>query len=262
MRGALLIVVGLAGVATADPTPKPVDIKPFKDKLVVLKDADGGVYAVTYEKGEDPHIFYGTSAKVLHEQLLEGSSSRNGDVAWSVAVQAPRAAYPFMGHVERKPDGSYQRTCGDTLIVPLTELTGDKAKAVLDKAQFLTTTMIRKPYLLARDDRGIYYYVDVLRPIYGGAGHRVLVGKKGALKQMALTDVTSDSAGDVFATKSGDLRLVRTLDEQANETKATAQWIRGEKRTELIYLDVYMNQPLIWRDFGIYKIPGTICGNI
>ena len=262
MRGALLIVVGLAGTATAEPTPKPVDIKPYKDKLVILEDADGGFYAVTYEKDDEPHIFYGTSAKVLHEQLLEGARSRNGDVAWSVAVKAPRTAYPFMAQIERKPDGSYQRTCGDKITAGLTEITGDKAKDIRDKSQFLTTTMMRRPYLLARDDRGVYYYVDELREVYGGSGHRVFVGKKGALKQMALTDVTSDSAGDVFATKGGDLRLVRTYDDKDTEKKPVAQWIRGEKKTELIYLDLYMNQTLIWRDFGLYKIPSTICGNI
>jgi hypothetical protein len=261
MRGALLIVVGFASIASAEPVPKPVDIKPYKNKLVVLKDADGGVYAVTNEKGEDPHIFYGANAKVLYEQLPEGSSSRNGDVAWSVAVMAPRTPYPFIGQIERKEDGSYRRACGE-VYAELTELTGDKAKEILGKAQFLTTTLIRRPYLLARDDRGVYYYVDELRQMYGGAGHRVFVGKKGALKQMALTDVTSDSAGEVFSTKSGDLRLVHSFDDKENRGKPSAQWIRGEKKTDLINLDPYMNQPLIWRDFGIYKIPGSICGNI
>jgi len=254
-------VLALAATAVADPAPKAVDIKPFKDKLVILKDAEGGWYAVTNEKGGEPRIFYGTSPKTFHEALYEGSRSRDGD-GWSVSVQAPRTEFPFMGHIERKKDGGYRATCGDKKTIELTEVTGDKAKEILDKSSFMTTQMVRKPYLIARDDRGVYYYVDVIRDIYGGGGHRVFVGKRGALKQLPLTDIASDSAGDVFATKTGDLRLVRTFDKENSKEKFTAQWIRGEKTNELIYLDIYMNQPLIWRDLGVYKVFGTICGNI
>ena len=247
-----------------DPTPKAVDIKPFKDKLLVFKDADNGVYVVLNDRTLGNRVFYNTGRdKIFYDQLLEGGSGRNGD-AWDVSVAAPRAAYPFMGTIGRREDGTFFKSCGVganvTNTVELTEVTGDKAKEILDKGQFMTTSMIRRAYLLARDDRGVYYYVDVLRDIYGGNGHRVMVGKKGALKQMALTDVTIDSAGDVFSTKTGDLRLVRTFTE--GKDKSTAEWIRGEKKSQLIYLDLYMNQPLIYRDLGLYKTSGTICGNI
>ena len=257
------LVVWAAAAYAGDPTPKAVDIKPFKDKLMVFKDADNGVYVVLNDKNLGQRVFYSTGReKVFHDQLLEGGSGRNGD-AWNVSVAAPRAAYPFMGTIGRREDATFYKSCGVgadvTSTVELTEVTGDKAKDILDKWQFHTTSMVRRAYMLARDDRGVYYYVDVLRDIYGGAGHRVFVGKKGGLKQMALTDVTSDSAGDVFATKTGDLRLVRTNDAA---DKPSAQWIRGEKKSELIYLDLYMNQPLIYRDLGLYKTSGTICGNI
>ena len=260
-RGASSIVaaVVLAGVAGADPTPKPVNMKPHSDKLVVLKDADGGVYVVMNER-DDPHVFYGTGAgKVIYDQVLEGSRGRDG-VAWSISVHAPRVEYPFMAQIGYRKDGTFYRACGNKLTSELTQLTGDKATEVIDKWKFLTTSVVRMPYLLARDDRGVYYYVDVLRPIYGGTGHRVFVGKKGALKQMTLTDVVTDSAGDVFSTKTGDLRLVRTFSE--DKEQKTAQWIRGEKKRELIYLDIYMNQSLIYRELGLYKIPQTICSNI
>ena len=251
----------LVGVASADQKPKPVDIKPFRDKLVVLKDADGGIYVVANERGGEPHIFYGT-AKVLHQVLLEGSSGREGD-AWSISIKAPRTEYPFIASIDRKKDGTYRRSCGNKgPVAELTEITGDKAKEILDKSQFLTTQLIRRPHLLARDDKGVYYYVDVLRDQYGGNGHRVFVGKKGALKQMPLTDVVVDTAGEVYSTKSGDLRLVTNNESPSGAPKPTAQWIRGERKAELVYLDVYMNQPLIYRELGIYKIAGTLCGNL
>jgi len=73
----------------------------------------------------------------------------------------------------------------------------------------MTSAIVRVPHVFARDDAGVYYYVDRIAKVYGGKGFRVFVGKKGAMKQLALTDVASDSEGDVFSTKTGDLRLVR-----------------------------------------------------
>lgn len=254
----MLTVMALAAAALAEPKPKRVDIQPFRDKLLVFADADGGTYAVLNEK-DSRRIFYGTTAKVLHEVVLEGGASRDGD-AWSISIIAPTTEYPFIATIERKKDGTYLRSCGPKgESFALTELTGDKAKAVVDKASFLTTQYIRRPHLLARDDKGVYYYVDVLRDQYGGNGHRVFVGKKGAMKQVPLTDIASDTGGEVFSTKSGDLRLVSNTPTDA--TKKTAQWIRGERRSELVYLDPYMNQPLIYRDLGIYKLTGTLCGS-
>jgi hypothetical protein len=262
-RACVVAALLWASFAHADPVPKPVDIKDMKEHMLLFKDADGGIYVVFNEKKMDKRVFYGTGRdKILYDQILEGGGGTDGD-AWHVSVAAPRASYPFMGAVGRRKDNTFFRSCGGGSNVSdaeLTQITGDKAKEILDKYKFMTTPMIRKSYLLARDDRGVYYYVDVLRSVYGGSGHRVFVGKKGALKQMALTDVTSDAAGDVFSTKTGDLRLVHTVVE--GKEKPIAQWIRGEKKSDLIYLDLYMNQPVIFRDLGIYKIPGTICGNI
>jgi hypothetical protein len=260
MRAPVVIpgaVLAIAALAAADPKPRAVDIKPFRDKLVVLEDADGGVYAVMHEPDQPPRIFYGTGA-VLYEQLLAGSRSRNGD-GWSVAVDDPRGEYPFMSHIERRQDGSYRKHCGSKLVVELTQRTGDRAKQVLDKRSFLTSPVTRRPHLLARDTKGVYYYVDALRDAYGGNGHRVFVGKRGAMKLMALTDVANDTSGEVYSTKTGDLRFVRIVEDGR---KPEVKWIRGERVTELIALDVYMNQPLIFRDLGIYKISGTLCGNL
>lgn len=250
--------VAVIASAAADPRPQAVDIKPLRDKLAVFKDADGGIYALFYVRDVEPKLFYGTS-KVLYEQILEGSRSRNGD-AWTISIWAPRLAYPFMGTIERDRDGNYKTACQDKLAHGLTPVTGDAAAAILDKAKFLTSQFMRRPLWLARDDRGVYYYVDVLAKAHGGNGHRVFVGKKGAMKQVALTDVTIDTGGEVFSTKSGDLRLVRSQDVATKATTAT--WIRGERRTELVQLDTYMNQPLIFRELGIYKLTGAICGSM
>ena len=90
----------------------------------------------------------------------------------------------------------------------------------------------------------------------GGRSCRAYVGKNGEMKLLPLSDVATDTAGEVFSTKSGDLRL----DRRANMQKMV--WIRGEKRTELITLDVDTNSPVIFSDLGIYPFLGTICDNM
>src|SRR5262245_60201178 len=72
-------------IASAEPKPAAVDIKPFRGELLVFQDAAGGTYAV--RPGADPRAFYGTG-KVLYEQVVTGRSA-NGD-AWSVSIWAPR----------------------------------------------------------------------------------------------------------------------------------------------------------------------------
>jgi hypothetical protein len=249
-------VAGLAALcatapAGAEPKPAPVDIKAFRDELLVFQDGDGGTYVVRPDK--DAKVFYGTG-KQLYEQIVIGRST-DGD-AWSVSTWAPRVAELRPGQIARKKDGTFEKTCDGKDDHGLTQLAGDKAKAVLDKSQFMTTALIRRPHLLGRDDSGVYYYIDVIAKQYGGQGHRVFVGKKGAMKELALTDVASDSGGEVFATKTGDLRLV------TSGSPKVATWVRGERKSELIVLDLDVNSRLIYRDLGIYKFTGTLCDNI
>jgi hypothetical protein len=240
----------------AEPAPKPVDIKALKSKAVVLADAQGGRYVVF--RDDDPMVFYGPSAKAVHQQYIIGSSS-DGEGGWEFNTWAPRVPEgSHLGSLEHKKDGTYQKTCRGKDDAVLTELSGDKAKAVLDKTAFLTSAIIHVPHLFARDDSGVYYYVDRFAKIYGGKGYRVFVGKKGALKQMPLTDIASDSAGDVFSTKSGDLRLIRN----SENNRVTTTWVKGEKRTELVYLDTEINSVVIFKDLGIYTFLGTLCDNI
>lgn len=244
-------VLAVSTVAAADPKPKAVDIKSFKDQLLVLTDSDGAIYVV---HPTDARVWFGTAkSKNLYEQVKIGTF-RDGTREWDFSVWAPRVPNVQPGSIHKK-DNEYLKWCGSNQKVGLTELTGDKAKAVLDKWTFWTTAMIRRPYILARDDSGVYYYVDVIRNEYGGKGYRVFIGKKGAMKQRPLSDIAIDTAGDVFATKTGDLRIVR----EAGDQKSTVTWVRGEKRSPLVWLDTDANSPLIYKDLGIYTFTGSIC---
>lgn len=255
----LAVLLALSTSAAADdPKPKPVDISAIRDKLVVLKDADGAIYVVY--PGKDHRVFYGVGGKNknLYEQVVIGYYSDGSTGAFDVSVWAPRVPNVQPGSIERKADGTYRKTCGSKFEAGLTELGGTEAKAIIDKGKFQTSALIRRPYLLARDDSAVYYYVDVIREQYGGKGFRVFVGKKGAMKQKPLTDVATDTAGDVFATKTGDLRIVRDV----SEGKQNIQWVKGGKRSSLVSLDLDANSALIFKDLGIYGFTGSICENL
>ncbi len=253
-----MAIVGFGATASADPKPIPVDIKPFKDKLQVFQDAKGGTYAVVVGTTEERQMFYGANIKVLYQQRLTGYSADGEAHTWGLSAEAPRLKNMQHGSISRRPDGTYLRQCDERDDMVLAELTGDKAKAIVDKAQFLTPAAIYVPVLLARDDSGVYYYVDRLSKIYGGKGYRVWIGRKGGMKTMPLTDVADDTAGQVFATKSGDLRLVQ----MSGQVMPGAQWIKGGKKESLISLDLDMNSPLIYSDLGIYTFLGTLCDNV
>jgi len=255
-------VLGLAGLvsgiaAAGEPKPTAVDIKAVRDQLVVLEDTQGGTYVVL--PTSDGRMWYGTG-KTLFEQVVVTKFLNGETGAWDIGVWAPRVTRTQPGSVQRKDDGSFHRWCGTDHDSPLKIVPADRAKGVLDKATFMSTALTRRPHLLARDDAGTYYYVDVIRDQYGGSGFRVFAGKKGAMKQLPLSDVASDTAGEVFATKSGDVRFVH--DDPDAGTKAVVTWVKGEKRTQLVMLDTDQNSRLIFKDLGVYSFLGTICDDL
>lgn len=143
----------------------------------------------------------------------------------------------------------------DAETIPLARLVGEKRSEVLSNAVFEKEALWkREPYFLARDTHGVYYYVDHYRQEFGGRHFRVFVGKRGMLKLTKLKGLVEDSEGTVFSTQKGDLRLIVN-------PKASALWIRGNKRSELTAVDPYRNRKLIYDELGVYlgeKI-GHIC---
>ncbi len=257
-RGVLISLLVLGGIASAggEPKPTPVDIKPFRDKLLVFEDAQGGTYVVL--PGSEGRLWYGTSGKKVYEQIVVNRFSNGETGAWSVGVWAPRMSGLTPATVQRRDDGTFERFC-DAKHAPLTAVPADHAKQVVDKLAFLSSAVTRRAHLFARDDAGVYYYVDNVAKQYGGSGYRVFVGKKGAMKQLPLTDVATDSAGEVYSTRSGDVRFVIDTNDA---TKNTAAWIKGAKRIPLSLLDVDVNSHIIWADLGIYQFLGTPCDEL
>ena len=122
-------------------------------------------------------------------------------------------------------DGKYVVRCGrrKTEVTPVSE--ADRA-TMLGKARFLGPRWTHKAYALARNDQGKYYYVDRIRDPEDSRIFRLFVGVRGNPNLQKMTSVVSDSEGDMFATRSGSLRLI--LD------KHETTWIAGKKKTPLV----------------------------
>jgi hypothetical protein len=274
IRTAALLVaaVALAAMpARADKTKKAkaknktkdakytVDIAPAKDKLHVLR-SDGDHYIVIDPK-DDKQFYFGDS-KRLYRQWNQGSG---GDMKKGYAYfWSPRIGQGFFASGNRWRNRSGELTivdnvgtieCGERQ-TPFQLVEDDAAAKLLDSATFYEPLWKRDSYWLARDDMGVYYYVDHFAKEYGGKGYRVFVGPKGKMKETRLINVAVDSGGAVFATKKGSLGLVTATGEEPK-----TRWIKKKQRTELTTLPVGRNAFLIYEELGVYEgeLMGTPC---
>jgi len=258
---AVVLLVGVAGTAHADPSrtdplhPKAIDIKPMVDKLVVYRDETGMFFVGPEGTNLDQDVaekwvFFG-DAKTMYQQRVVGFSTHDGRYEWylwSPRVRGIQTAMVTIDNHDRMTIECRAKQPGKEL----TRLPADAAKAVLMKATFMPPLWVRQAHSLARDDEGTYYYVDELREEYGGNGFRVFIGQKGAMKQQPMTNVVSDSAGEIFATKSGELKIVSSED-------GKPYWKKGSKRVDLVKLVPQDNKYVIYRELGIYGSLGVVC---
>ena len=257
----LLSCIAVPAFAGGDKTEKakPIDIKPVIDKLEVFHDDLGNYYVTprvdTFKDGEDANewLFYG-DGKVMYQQRVIGSSMEPPDhrewILW-----APRARSLTGGSIDLNGESlSVQCKVKDGRR-PLTQLKADEVKAFVQRAKFMPPLWTRQSHFLARDDDATYYFVDVLREEAGGNGYRVFVGAKGAMKELPMLNMAHDSAGEIFATKTGQLKIVANKD-------GKAYWVKGDKKIELTVLAPADNKYLIYRELGIYGSLGAICDDL
>lgn len=263
MRQHLIValLLAVAGTATAQPRaparpgdkPRPIDVKAVADKLEVFRDDEGNYYVSprrgAFADGADQWVFFG-DGKTMYQQRIIGYGADDKGYDWS--VWSPRVKGINQASFDaRSVKPSVQCTRGDTK--PLKPLVVDEAKALFARATFLPPLWQRQAHFLARDDEGHYFFVDRFREELGGKGYRVFSGQKGAMKELAMTNVVSDSAGEIYATKSGDLRIV------TDGTSGKAYWKKGKDRNDLIVLELLPNRYLIYRELGIYGRLGVLC---
>ena len=237
--------------------PKPVDLKSKLDKVMVFKDELGNFYvtpkvdALGFDEATQL-LFYG-DGKAMYQQRVIGSSMDGKHLSFN--VWAPRAKGLNTASIDVVSDVASVECRSKDGMRTLTPLKADEAKLLLDKVTFYPALWKRQAKFLARDDDGVYYYVDELREEYGGNGFRIYAGMKGAMKELPMTNVVSDSAGEMYATKTGQLKIIAGAD-------GKALWVKGGKKSELTVLPPIDNRYLIYRDLGIYGQLGAVCDDL
>ncbi|MEM9493227.1 MAG: hypothetical protein AAGC55_29020 [Myxococcota bacterium] len=220
------------------PRLEPIDVTELREHMVVLHDGDGHYVIATPVKDHYTTVFYGDGKK-FYEQRTYGGGLDTGAKSMSASFWSPRDNQARLERVK----GKWQMQCSkrETELKPLDEAEAGK---LLDRARFYKHPWKHQAYTLARDDRGNYYYVDRLRDAYGGKGFRLWVGPRGNMKRMQMTNIVSDSEGDIFATKRGELRFITSKDEMT--------WVRGKRRRALVKVPVSRNVKLIYAELGVY----------
>lgn len=256
-----IIALLLVGVAhAAPPRPKAIDVKPVAEKLAVYKDDFGNYYVSPQPRAFDKTdeagkwVFFG-DGKTMYQQRIIGSSQDGQNLSW--ALWSPRARDVTAASLTLHTDTRFincraSSTVDGTGRRPLTQLTADEAATFFKAAKFYPELHTRSAHFLARDDDARYYYVDALREEHGGHGFRVFVGMKGAMKQLPMSNMARDTAGEIFATKNGQLKIV-------TGKNGSAFWIKNGKKTELTIVPVFENRYVIYRDLGIYSSLGVVC---
>lgn len=247
-------IVGFGGLAEAQkkgkkaPSVDTFDISALKAELVVLTDGQGHFLVV--QPKASGSLFYGDGKQFFEQRVFSSGSDGKGNM--SMRYWDPRSR-PNGADLDKK-DSVWRVTC-DRRDTVFSELPTKEATRILESAKFFKALWKHQAYALSRDDNGTYYYVDRLRDEYGGKGFRLWVGQRGAMAPQQMTNIVSDSEGDIFATKKGDLRLI--LD------KKDARWVKGKKRTELTYVPVWDNAYVIYAELGVYiERMGTPCDDL
>jgi hypothetical protein len=274
--GTIAAVLCIAGGAVADTgagsgakpaDPAAIDISAYKAELVVLSDDDGTMYVIrprsATHTGRGP-VFVG-DGKVFYDQLTTGGGADLQAGTWTQSVWAPRVPGFDDASVYLDKDKKYWLRCGSEKTVELRPVGKKETDRVVANAAFRPRLWNRTPHLLARDDDGVYYYVDrdlderdqgqSIHEKRYQRGHRVFAGKKGQMKELPMTNVVADSAGEIYQTKRGDLRIVTSTDK-------TATWVRGKKKTPLTLLEPRDNRYLVYRELGVYGFLGTACEDL
>jgi hypothetical protein len=234
--------VGYASIPLAD--------KDIAARLRWLGDSKGRLVAFEdkQEASASREIFVGDKKGVYRQRIIGGGAS--GTTEWNVVFWEPRVRERWRAGIEYR-DGKYLLQCGEAKI----ELVPVPAKASAGKIPLFETRWQRQALFIGRDDEGNYYYVDAKRadqPVE----HRLFVGPKKRLRQLALNDVIADSGGMILMTDEGRL-IIREL----NASIPKMAWAVGKSEHALTGLDLYQQASMIYTDLGAYagQPLGTPC---
>ena len=205
--------------------------------------AKNGLVMIMDTNEKDPKFYYGKDGVFKRQKMtwLYGGGGGGG-----VFDPGQRSTL--------KTGKTWSLKCGNTKVTFKKPSVDDK-KALLKNVKLESYAFERQPDTLARDSRGVYYYVDRSIDDLGGKDFHVYIGKKGDMKKTALKDIVDDSEGKIFSTNNGKLRLL---------TGQRAVWISGKTNVKLKELPIDKNEDLIFNQLGAYdgQSLGSVCEDI
>jgi hypothetical protein len=224
------------------------NVADVRARFVVLTDGEG-IYIVADPSWTDDHWLFSGDGKTFYRQRVFSSGKDGSQGTWSMRFWSPRV--DSQADVDARTGGRFLLTCGKEE-VELKKLPDAEAARIVERGVFKKQLWRRQAQFLARDDRGNYYYVDRMRDEHGGKGHRIFVGPKGAMKELPMTNIVSDSVGEIYATRKGELRFVTST--------SSATWVQGQTKLALTIVPVEDNVAMIYGDLGVYEGSlGTPC---
>lgn len=254
MLSVLLLTAAPAAGAKppAEPLPPEVDVSAVKDKLVLLTDGKGHYVAVLPSGDLYEHLYYGDGKQFFAQRVTGGGKS--GTESWDRIIWEPRVNERWKGAVGFRA-GVFTVQCDDRK-TKMEQVAADEASKLMDGAKFYAPKWTRMAYALARDNTGKYYYVDRAREPENNKNFRLFAGPRGNLKPLKMVNVVSDSQGDIFATKSGELRLVMD--------RKDSRWVEKKKELKLSPLPIDDNVQMIYSELGVYSGQrlGTPCDDL
>jgi hypothetical protein len=218
-----------------------------RQRLVAWRDGAGHLL-VTEPFVMDAPLWWGGVQGVFRLRVRGGG--QQGTEQMSRNFWEPRVRRGAEAEFELR-GGQASLTCGAT-VTPLHLVPPGQAARLLAGLRFLEPRWRRIPHALARDDEGIYYYVDGARGADGGAvrarpDYRLYLGRKGRLAPQPLEDALDDT-GLLLVTAAGRLEVKP----EGRDGRAAA-WLTAAGRKPLTWLDPVDQGGLIYGDLGVYR---------
>ena len=221
-----------------------VDVTQYKDGLIVLQVAPER-YLVTSLDQMRNRTFWSTEQGLNQLRPITGDSE--GEPPDYTQVWARFADYTLgYGNAIRLEwnTGTWTLRCGDTE-VPVQEVTGGLTEQIIEDSTFRKPAWDRVPIMLARDEYGTYYYVDQDRWDRSYENLHVYSGWMGKMSRTKLVLVAEDSEGSIFATRSGDRRLIMDKD--------MYRWVEDDVSHVLRKVPIDANWSFIFTTLGVYE---------
>jgi len=230
-----------ADVPVETPPPSPLSFA-----------TDGKGRYVAYVFG-NTDVFYAGDGKSFYAQRLVGTGSEGMDKL-DFFFWEPRAHAPAESAFNVN-EGKALLTCGQKT-VPFMPLPPEKAAALSKQARWFKPRWQRRGYAIARDEEGVYYYVDHLREPEENTDFQLYIGEAGALVPVDTRVVANDRDGDIFGTPDGKLRL--------SYQPMEAEWSQRGTKHKLKLFDISDMARDVYTKLGVYKGEnlGTPCDGL